>query len=57
MHTKDAYDTPKLTLTTPIEKMEILYELLVEFDNMKDNKIDLLHAIKFQGWKNYFNRL
>lgn len=49
MHSEDAYDTHELTLTTPAEKLEVLHELLVEFDNMKDNGIDLLTAVKFQG--------
>lgn len=57
MHTEDAYDTPELTLTTPTDKLEVLYELLVEFDNMKDNGVDILFAVKFQGWENYFNFL
>lgn len=51
MHTKDAYDAPKLTLSTPAEKLEVLYELLVEFVSMKDNGINLLTAVKFQGWE------
>lgn len=57
MHTEDAYDTPELTLTTPVEKLIVLCELLVEFDNMKDNGIYLLIDVKFQGWEQYFDRL
>lgn len=57
MHTEDAYDILELTLTTPIDERGVLCELLVDFDNMKDNGIDILTAIKFQGYENYFNRL
>lgn len=57
MHTEDAYDAPELTLFTPTGKLDVLCELLIEFDNMKDNGIDLLTVVKFQGWKQFFNRL
>lgn len=40
-----------------VEKLEVLGELLVEFDNMKDNGIDLFPIVKFQGWESIFNRL
>lgn len=45
---KYAYDAHEVTLSAPVERLEVLYELLVEFENMKDNGIDLSNAIKFQ---------
>lgn len=49
--TEDAYDAPDVTLRTQAENLEVLCELFVEFDNMKENGIDLLTVVKFQGWK------
>lgn len=33
--TEDPYETPKLTLSTLVKELEVLYELLVGFDNLK----------------------
>lgn len=57
MHIKDSYDAPELTMSTPTKKLEVLFERLVKFDNMKDNGIDILTIVKFQGWEQLFNRL
>ncbi|KAI5399197.1 hypothetical protein KIW84_064542 [Lathyrus oleraceus] len=48
---------PHIHLATPFEKMEMLCETLVDFDNMKRNGIDLTDELKKQGWENYFQRL
>lgn len=39
------------------KRLEVLSELLVDFNNMNINGIDLLSAVRFQGWEYYFNRL
>ncbi|KAI5433687.1 hypothetical protein KIW84_020816 [Lathyrus oleraceus] len=54
---EDAYDVLEITLSTQSKKLEVLYELLVVFDNVKDNGNDLLPVVKFQGWESFFNRL
>lgn len=46
-----------INLATPFEKMEVLCELLVDFDNLKRNGIDLTEELENQGWGNYFKRL
>lgn len=33
---------PHINLATPFEKLEVLYELLVDFDNLKENGMDLI---------------
>lgn len=38
------------------ERLKVLGELLVDFNNLKDNGIDVLPTIRFQGWENFFNR-
>ena len=30
---------------------------MVDFDNLKENGFDLLPAVEFQGWENFFDRL
>lgn len=48
---------PHINLATPFEKLEVLCELLVDFDNLKENGIDLNQEMENQGWANYFNHL
>lgn len=48
---------PHINLVTPFEKLEVLCELLVDFDNLKRNGIDLTEELENQGWRNYFKRL
>lgn len=44
-------------MSTPFDQLEVLCELLVDFENLKDNGIDLTPELKHQGWLIYFNRL
>ncbi|XP_050916658.1 uncharacterized protein LOC127131797 [Lathyrus oleraceus] len=46
-----------INLSTPFEKLEVLCELLVDFDNLKENGMELTQELKNQGWLTYFNRL
>ncbi|XP_050897140.1 leucine-rich repeat extensin-like protein 2 [Lathyrus oleraceus] len=46
-----------INLATPFEKLEVLCESLVDFQNMRRNGIDLAEELKNQGWGNYFQRL
>lgn len=48
---------PHINLATPFEKLEVLCELLVDFDNLKRNNVDLTEELEKQGWGNYFKRL
>lgn len=57
VHNEDAYDTLEITLSTQAANLEVLCELFVEFDNMKDNGVDLLTVVIFQGWERFFNHL
>lgn len=41
----------------PFKKTEVLYESLVDFDNLKRNDIDITAELEKQGWGNYFQRL
>lgn len=57
MFSKEPYDKPELKLTTPTNKLEVLCELMVDFENLKDNGFDFLDDVKIQGWEKYFDRL
>ena len=46
-----------INLSTPFEKLKVLCKLLVYFDNLKENGMDLTQELKNQGWFTYFNRL
>ncbi|XP_050908526.1 uncharacterized protein LOC127122190 [Lathyrus oleraceus] len=48
---------PHIHLSTPFDKLEVLSESLVDFDNMKRNGIDLTEELRMQGWETYFQRL
>lgn len=48
---------PHINLATPFEKLEVLCELLVDFDNLKKNGMDLTEDLENQGWENYFKCL
>lgn len=51
------YREPHIHLATPFDKLELLCESLVDFDNMKRNGIDLTEELRMQGWETYFQRL
>ncbi|KAI5387729.1 hypothetical protein KIW84_073720 [Lathyrus oleraceus] len=48
---------PHINLATPFDKLEVLCESLVDFNNMKRNGVDLTEELRQQGWENYFQRL
>lgn len=48
---------PHINLAALFEKLEVLCELLVDFDNLKKNGMDLKQELENQGWDNYFKRL
>lgn len=42
---------PHINLATPFDKLEVLCESLMDFDNMKLNGVDLTEELKKQGCK------
>ena len=48
---------PHIHLATPFDKLEVLCESLVDFENMRRNGVDLTEELHQQGWGNYFQRL
>lgn len=51
------YKEPMRTLLTPVNKLEVLCELMVDFDSMAENGFDFRQIVRFQGWTKYFERL
>lgn len=47
----------RINLSTPFEQLEVLCELLVDFENLKENGMNLTQELKNQGQLTYFNRL
>lgn len=37
--------------------MKVLCELMIDFENLKENWFDLLSDVKIQGWEKYFDHL
>lgn len=46
-----------INLSTPFEQLEVLCELLVDFENLKENGMNITPELKNQGWLTYFNRI
>ncbi|KAL5078627.1 hypothetical protein RYX36_007048 [Vicia faba] len=55
--TVERYEEPSRTLLTPIDSLEVLCELIIYFESMKENDFDLTADVEFQGWIRYFDRL
>lgn len=41
----------------PVNQLEVLWELMVDVDNLKENENNLTEGIRTQGWEGYFGRL
>ena len=55
--TVDMYEEPSRTLLTPIDSLEFLCELIVDFVSIKEIDYNLTPGVEFQGWTKYFDRL
>ena len=53
----EQYIIPERTTLIPVESLEVLSELMVDFENLRENGFDLFPAVKFQGWESFFDRL
>ena len=53
----EQYIVPERTTLIPVDSLEVLSELMVDFENLRDNGFDLIPAVEFQGWGNFFDRL
>ena len=53
----EQYEEPFRTLLTPINNLEVLSELIVDFNSLQENGFNLSEEVKAQGWNRYFDRL
>lgn len=51
------YVTLQRTMFTPVDDLEVLCEMLVDFKSLADNGFDFYNVVLFQGWEKYFDRL
>lgn len=50
-------DISDISLSTPVDELEVLFETIVDFDNLKKNGFDLSIDVATHGWEVYFNKL
>ena len=48
--TAEQYEESLRTLITPINSLEVLCELIIDFESMKENGFDLTTNVAIQGW-------
>ena len=53
----EQYEEPIRTLITPIENLEVLSELIIDFESLQENGFNLYEDVTAQGWNRYFDRL
>ena len=53
----EQYIVPERTTLISVDSLEVLSELMVDFENLRENGFDLFPAVKFQGWERFFDRL
>lgn len=54
---EEPYEKHELTLKTPVKNLEVLSEIMIDFENLKENGFDFLSDVKIQGWEKYFDHL
>lgn len=47
----------ELTLSTLVTQLDVLCELLINFENLKVNGFDLIEGVKARDWKGSFEHL
>ena len=53
----EQYQVPFRTLLTPVKNLEVLSELIIDFESLKENGFDLTEEVRAQKWERYFDRL
>ena len=53
----EQYEEPFRTLPTPVDNLEILSELIIDFESLQENGFNLYEDVIAQGWNRYFDRL
>ena len=53
----EQYEEPIRTLLTLVDNLEVLCELIVNFESLQENGFNLYEDVSAQGWNRYFDRL
>ena len=53
----EQYEEPIRTLLTPVDNLEVLSELIIDFESLQENGFNLYEDVTAQGWNRYFDRL
>ena len=53
----EQYEEPYRMLLTPIDNLEVLSELIIDFESLKEKGFNLSEDVNAQGWNIYFDRL
>ena len=51
----EQYEEPIRTLLTPVNNLEVLCELIVDFESLQENGFNLYEDVTAQGWNKYFD--
>ncbi|XP_058746174.1 uncharacterized protein LOC131619048 [Vicia villosa] len=54
---KQQQNVPQKTCLIPMNELEVLAEMMVDFDNLEEHDIHLKDDMIFQGWEAFFYRL
>ncbi|XP_058774791.1 uncharacterized protein LOC131649061 [Vicia villosa] len=50
-------NVPQKTCLIPLNELEVIVEMMVDFNNLEKHDIHLTEDMKFQGWEAFFYRL
>ena len=53
----EQYEEPIRTLLTPVDNLEVLSELIIDFESLQENGFNLYEDVTAQGWNRCFDRL
>ena len=53
----EQYEDPIRTLLTSVDNLEVLCELIIDFESLQENGFDLYGDVTAQGWNKYFDHL
>ena len=53
----EQYEEPIRMLLTLVDNLEVLCELIVDFESLQENGFNLYEDVTAQGWNKYFDRL
>ena len=53
----EQYEEPIRMFLTPVDNLEVLSELIIDFESLQENGFNIYEDVTAQGWNKYFDRL